>query len=147
MAITKKHVISFLFLAIFSVIQIVVFASSAHQARADEALFNGQTGINEIGQAYGNNKDGKAVTDIRVIIGKIIQVVLGFIGAIFLALVIFAGFRYMTAAGNQDQTKKAVGQIRDAVIGLIVVLAAWGVTTFVLNAMSWASGITKNATY
>ncbi|MEI6529230.1 MAG: hypothetical protein WCN88_02375 [Candidatus Falkowbacteria bacterium] len=146
MAITKKHVISFLFLAIFSVIQIVVFASSAHQARADEALFNSQTGISDIGKAYGN-QDGKNVTDIRVIIGKIIQVVLGFIAAIFLALVIFAGFRYMTAAGNQDQTKKAVGQIRDAVIGLIVVLAAWGITTFVLNAMNWASGASGNANY
>lgn len=147
MAITKKHVISFIFLAIFSLIQVVVFASAVQTAHADEALFNGQTGMTEIGQVYGNNKDGKAVTDIRVIIGKIIQVVLGFLAVIFLALIVYAGFRYMTASGNQDQTKKAVAQIRDAVIGLVIVLAAWAITTFILNAMSWATGGSPNATY
>ncbi len=142
MTITKKHVVSFIFLAIFSLIQLVAISTWAQPALADEALFNGQEGINEIGQVYGNNK-----TDLRVIVGKIILVVLGFLAAIFLALTIYAGFRYMTAAGNQDQTKKAVAQIRDAVIGLIIVLAAWAITTFVLNAMSWTTGGSPNAWY
>lgn len=142
MAITKKHVISFVFLAIFSLIQIFVISASARPALADDALFNSQEGISEIGQVYGNNK-----TDVRVIAGKIIQVVLGFLTAIFLALIVYAGFRYMTAAGNQDQTKKAVSQIRDAVIGLVIVLAAWAITTFVLNAINWTTGGNPSATY
>jgi len=142
MAITKKHVVSFIFLAIFSLIQLVAISAWAQPALADEALFNSQEGINEIGQVYGNNK-----TDLRVIVGKIILVVLGFLAAIFLALTIYAGFRYMTAAGNQDQTKKAVAQIRDAVIGLVIVLAAWAITTFILNALNWTTGGNPSAWY
>lgn len=142
MLISKKQLISFVSVAIFALIQLAMISAMAQPVLADEALFNGQEGINEIGQVYGNNK-----TDVRVIIGKVILVALGFLAAIFLALTIYAGFRYMTAAGNQDQTKKAVAQIRDAVIGLVIVLAAWAITTFVLNAMNWTTGGSPNAWY
>ena len=131
MIITRKHVISFVFLAIFSIIQVASLASFAHPALADDALFNSQTGVNEIGSVYGNQK-----TDIRVVIVNIIQVILGFLAIIFLGLTIFAGFRYMTAAGNQDQTKKAIGQIRDAVIGLVIVLASWTITIYIIRYIS-----------
>ena len=75
---------------------------------------------------------------MRVIAAKLIVVVLGFLAAIFLALTIYAGFRYMTAAGNEDQVKKAVAQIRDSVIGLLIVLAAWALTYFILRVLSRA---------
>lgn len=133
MKITRKHVVSFIFLAIFSVIQLITLASLAQPVLADEALFNSQAGINEIGNVYGNNK-----TDVRVIIANFIKVILGFLAAIFLVLIVFSGFRYMTAAGNEDQTKKAVAQIRDAVIGLLIVIASWALTAFILRLLSRA---------
>ncbi|MFA5131610.1 MAG: pilin [Patescibacteria group bacterium] len=145
MAITKKHVLSFVFLAIFSVIQLVMFSLPARQVLADEGLFNSQSGMTEIGAVFGSSATEQ--TDLRTIIGRLINVVLGLLGSIFVILVIYAGFRYMTAAGNQDQTKKAVAQIRDAVIGLIIVLAAWAITTFIFRALYWSSGATSNVTY
>ncbi len=145
MAITKKHVLSFVFLAIFSVIQLVMFSLPARQVLADEGLFNSQSGMTEIGAVFGSSASSQ--TDLRTIIGRLINVVLGLLGSIFVVLIIYAGFRYMTAAGNQDQTKKAVAQIRDAVIGLIIVLAAWAITTFVFRALYWSSGATSNVTY
>ena len=133
MKITRKHVVSFIFLAIFSVIQLISLAFLAQPVLADEALFNNQAGINEIGNVYGNNK-----TDVRVIIANFIKVILGFLAAIFLVLIVFSGFRYMTAAGNEEQTKKAVAQIRDAVIGLLIVIASWALTAFILRLLSRA---------
>lgn len=134
MTITKNHIFSFIFLIIFSVIQLVMFfplAQSVEAQTSGEVLFNNQIGVNEIGQAYGNNK-----TDIRIIIAKFILVALGFLAIIFLVLILYAGFRYMTAAGNQDQTKKAISQIRDATIGLFIVLASWALTNFILTVLS-----------
>ncbi len=131
MIITKKHIFSFIFLAAFGLVQLAMFSLTTQPVRADDTLFNSQVGVNEIGQVYGNNK-----TDVRVIVGKLITVILGFLAAIFLVLIIYAGFRYMTAAGNEDQTKKAVAQIRDAVIGLLIVLAAWAITYFILRILS-----------
>jgi TRAP-type C4-dicarboxylate transport system permease small subunit len=127
MLITKKQVFSFIFLFIFSVIQIISIISFASPARADESLFNSQTGMNEIGGVYGNNK-----TDVRIIIVRIIQIALAFVALIFVVLIIYAGFRYMTAAGNQDQAKKALAQIKDAVMGLFIVIAAWALATFII---------------
>lgn len=88
---------------------------------------------NEIGGVYGNQK-----IDIRVIIARIITIVLGFLAVIFLGLTIFAGFRYMTAAGNEEQTKKAISQIKDAVIGLIVVIASWALVSFIIRMLAGA---------
>lgn len=127
MIITRQHIFSFIFLAIFSTIQLITFASLAQPALADNSLFNGQTGINEIRKVYGGQQ-----TDIRVVIANIIQIVLAFLAIIFLVLTLYAGFRYMTAAGNEDQTKKAVAQIRDAVIGLIIVLISWSITYYII---------------
>jgi len=36
----------------------------------------------------------------------------------------------MTAAGNEEKTKEAVGLLRNAIIGLIIILMAWGITRY-----------------
>lgn len=133
MAITKKHIYSFLFLAIFSVFQLAMISAAPQPALADEALFTGQEGMSDIARVYGNDK-----SDLRTIAVKIIVVVLSLLGVIFLVLTIFAGFRYMTAAGNEDQVKKAVAQIRDAVIGLVIVMSAWGISYYILKYLNRA---------
>jgi len=100
---------------------------------ADASLLNSQVGVTEVSSAYGNGN-----LDVRTIIARIIVIVLQFLAVIFLGLTIFAGFRYMTAAGNEEQTKKAVSQIKDSVIGLIIVLTSWVLTTYILRALRWA---------
>ena len=100
---------------------------------ADASLLNSQVGVTDVASAYGNNN-----LDIRTIIARIIVIVLQFLGVIFLGLTIFAGFRYMTAAGNEEQTKKAVSQIKDSVIGLVIVLASWVLVTYILRALNWS---------
>jgi len=130
MIITRKHVFSFIFLAIFSISQLAMLSFTAKPVNADDSLFNSQVGIGQIGSAYGGQK-----TDLRIIITEFIKLALSFLAIIFVVLILYAGFRYMTAAGNQDQTKKSMAQIRDAVIGLIIVLAAWAITSFILRAI------------
>jgi len=132
MAINKKYAkraFSFTLLLLLGLFQISFCA--VHPALADESLFNDQEGISEVGRIFGDQK-----TDIRAIVGNLIQVILGLLAVIFLALTIFAGFRYMTANGNEDQTKKAIAQIRDSVIGLLIVLASWAITLMVLRLTS-----------
>ncbi|TSC83677.1 MAG: Uncharacterized protein G01um101413_947 [Parcubacteria group bacterium Gr01-1014_13] len=66
-------------------------------------------------------------------VGKIIKVVLGFLGVIFLALTVYAGVLWMTAGGNEEQVTKAMGIIKTSVIGLIIIVAAYSITYFVLT--------------
>ena len=70
-------------------------------------------------------------------IGKIIKAVLGLLGIIFLALTVYAGILWMTAAGNEEQVTKSLGILKTAVIGLLIIIAAYSITYFVmLNAFA-----------
>lgn len=134
MEILRKCIFSFIFLFVFGAAQAVFLFSPINPALADTSLFENQTGMTEVGTTYGASK-----VDIRVIIARIIIISLEFLSVIFLGLTIFAGFRYMTAAGNEDQTKKALAQIKNAVIGLVIVLASWALTVYILYAINWTT--------
>ena len=70
-------------------------------------------------------------------VGKIIKIKLRFLGTIFLVLTIYAGGLWMTAGGNEEQITKALGILKTAVIGLIIIIAAYSITYFVmLNAFA-----------
>lgn len=67
------------------------------------------------------------------IIGTLINVVLGFLGIVLLFYVLRAGFLWMTAGGDEKQVKTAKDMIRDAIIGLVVIVAGFAISNFVLN--------------
>jgi hypothetical protein len=69
--------------------------------------------------------------DLPSIIGKVVGSVLALIGVIFLVLMIYGGIMWMTARGNDQQVEKAKSLIGAAVIGLVIVLAAYAITSFI----------------
>lgn len=69
------------------------------------------------------------------ILGNIIKVVLSFVGVIFLILMVYAGYLWMTARGQEDQIDKARKIIIAAIVGLIITLAAYSITSFVVPAI------------
>jgi len=77
---------------------------------------------------------------IGVIVSYIIRAILGLLGVIFLALTISAGFRWMTAGGNEETIKKAQGTLTTAIIGLVIVLMAYGITYFIFNKLPFSGG-------
>lgn len=127
MKITKKHVFSFIILSVFCLSQIFLVAPLASPVHAEGTLLNSQTGLNEIGDVYGNN-----TTDIRIIIASIINVLLGFVAVVFLILLLIAGYRYMMSGGNEEKTRTATSQIKTAIIGLMITMGAWAISRWVL---------------
>jgi type IV secretory pathway VirB2 component (pilin) len=88
-------------------------------------------GLEDIGTtAYGETGSPKP---LQSIVGNVIKIALGLFGAIFVIIIILAGYRWMTAGGNEEKVKQSVAQIRNAVIGLLIVLAAYSITIFVTN--------------
>ncbi len=74
----------------------------------------------------------KSLTEI---VGQIINVALGFLGVVLLAYMLYAGFLWMTAGGSEDGVTKAKTMIRNAIIGLIVIVAAFALSNFVLGSL------------
>jgi len=54
-------------------------------------------------------------------------------GIIFIVLFVVGGIQYLSSAGNEEATGKAKKLLVDAIIGLVIVLAAWAVGSWILN--------------
>ncbi len=92
--------------------------------------------------AEGSYSDTASLTEF---IGNLIQVLLTATGILFLVLTVYAGVLYMTAAGDENKIKKAKGMIVSALIGLIIIIGAYALTSYVISALSTASTATTEA--
>jgi hypothetical protein len=92
--------------------------------------------ITRTGQAiYGSNAQH---IDPKIIISNIVQIALGFLGFIFILLLLYAGFRWMTSEGNESTIEEAKATIRSSTIGLIIVLAAYSIAAFISSSLQQA---------
>lgn len=78
--------------------------------------------------------------DLTATIGKLISALLSVLGVIFLLLIIWAGFTWMTAQGDPKKVDKAKDILITSVIGLIILLSAYAISTFVIEQLATATG-------
>lgn len=76
--------------------------------------------------------DDVTATSLSQQIGNIIKAVMGLAGTIFLVLTIYAGFLWLTAAGNEEQAGKAAKILTTAVIGLVIAVSAYSITAVIM---------------
>ncbi|MFH1536547.1 MAG: pilin [Patescibacteria group bacterium] len=69
----------------------------------------------------------------------VVNIALGFLGILFLILTIYGGFIWMTASGNEENITKAKKILTTAVVGLVIILASYGISSFVFNYVSNAT--------
>lgn len=97
---------------------------------------NGAGGVN---QALGLGNQ-----DPRTTAASVINVLMGFLGIIAVVIILLGGFKWMTAGGGEDKVAEAKKLMTAGVVGLAIILAAWGITVFVLNSLLSATGGTAN---
>jgi cbb3-type cytochrome oxidase subunit 3 len=122
------------------IISLAFVFSGVQIARAQTAgVDTGDYGLNETVQVgnLSNALNAKEVDSapagqyLSTRVGRIIGTVLSFVGVIFLILIIYAGLRWMTSAGNDKAVDEAKNLIIAAIIGLIIVLGAYAITAFI----------------
>ncbi|MCX6778946.1 MAG: hypothetical protein NTU97_01825 [Candidatus Magasanikbacteria bacterium] len=69
-------------------------------------------------------------------VGQITGAALSLIGVVFFVLMVYGGFLWMTARGEAKTAEKAKGIIIDSIIGLVIVGAAYVITSFVFTAIT-----------
>ncbi|NBS41459.1 hypothetical protein EBS80_02260 [bacterium] len=72
---------------------------------------------------------------IAMIIGNAISVVLGICGMLFVILLVYAGVLYLTSQGEEGNVKKAKKLITSAVLGIIIIVAAYAITRYLFQAL------------
>ena len=141
MFIKKNKKINIIFLILFFIFFIfnfllisnVVVATAQKREGVNSALDGLDVATNK---GFGDNQGLE--TDVPTAIGKVVGAGLAFIGTLFLILIIYGGFIWMFARGNEKEVEKAKDLITQAVIGLVIVLAAYAITSYI------GSNLTEN---
>jgi len=84
-------------------------------------------------------KAGVSKASLPAIAAQLTKTLLGLMGVVFFILILYGGFKWMTAAGNDDTIKKAKKIIISAVIGLAIVTAAYSIAYFISSAIETAA--------
>jgi hypothetical protein len=93
-----------------------------------------------LGAAAVGEAAGLQAGDPRVIVGNIIQVILGLLGTVAIVLVLYGGFLYMTAGGDNTKVEKAKKYLINAGIGTAIIILSFAITTFILSSLQSAVG-------
>ena len=128
-----KKIFLFLTLFFFS----IFFVSNIALAQTEPQVSEGYKSISDATKsqtgAFMNTSGLQSSTRADNIVGSIIKTVLSLLGIVFLILMIISGYQWMIAGGNEDQVSKAKDRIRNAIIGIIIVVLAYAITAFVFK--------------
>lgn len=86
-----------------------------------------QSGIKEAGKAHGGSDD------LMGFFKKIVNTFLFLIGAIAVAMIVYAGFQYVNSGGDSGKVSAAKNTILYAVIGIVVATLAYAIVNFVVS--------------
>lgn len=117
----KKKLISLFIISLFVIPFLVMSPVSANDTFGTSFVKNGTNGVN------------LGAKDPRTMAAQIINVILTLLGIVAVVIVLLGGFKWMTAGGNEEKVGEAKKLLGAGVIGLLIILAAWGITGFVLN--------------
>ena len=116
---------------------IALFSATATPVLADTGAVDATLGgLTNTAKKAGLGSAAPSLTDI---LGPLINSAFALTGVIFVILMIYGGFLYMQARGNEDDTKKAKAIITNAIIGIIILALAFAITNFVIGAIGTAT--------
>jgi hypothetical protein len=95
----------------------------------------------ETGLEYGT-LIGLGTQDLREGIMSIIRLLFGFLGIIALVLILWAGFVWMTAGGNEEKVGEAKKILSAAIVGLVIIFTSYMIASFVIEQLISATGAT-----
>ncbi|HDQ22384.1 MAG TPA: hypothetical protein ENN28_00220 [Candidatus Uhrbacteria bacterium] len=88
----------------------------------------------DVGLSYAT-ETGLGTKDIRETIASIINVAMGLLGIVAVVIILLGGFKWMTAAGNEEKVGEAKKLLVAGIIGLVIILTSYAIATFVVSSI------------
>lgn len=105
-----------------------LFLSGGAPAQAQGNLNNAMGHLRKTGGRAGTTQE-----NLDQVAGTVINTALSLVGLIFLVLMVYGGYLWMTARGEESQIDKAKSIIRSAIIGIVIVMSAYAITFLVTS--------------
>ncbi len=88
----------------------------------------GEGDLTEIGTTT-----GLGTTSVQGITGNIIKSIIGLFGIVATAFIVYGGILWMTSGGEEEKVKKAKKLMISGIIGMIIIVSAYAITSYLLN--------------
>ena len=130
----KIIIFSLLVLMVFSVANFCYAADAVKPLNLKDAFNTGENSpLQSAAEQGGGFKTGVTFEEIT---GTVITMALSLMGLLFLVLAIYGGYTWMMARGNEEMVEKAKNTLTNAIIGLVIVLAAYAISYFITSQIS-----------
>lgn len=116
----------------FSLLALALAMPAAAAQVGKKYDFNESSGLNAAANVAGFDVSAEA-TPLESVIGTVINLILSFVGVLLFVLLIYGGFTWMTAQGNQDKVSKAKKIVTNSIIGLVITLSAYAISYFIIS--------------
>ncbi len=126
-----RHIIQALFYGFFGVVLTIPLRIYAYDLNFDPTSGGVSTPLKIYTKLGDKDPAGIVIT--------IVNTSLIFLGMITVILVIVAGFLWLFAAGQEEKIKKAKDLLRGGIMGLIIVMAAYGLAQYIFYALQYAT--------
>lgn len=104
------------------------------------ALAQGGVTSNELLPGQIATELGQQQQDLRITIARIIRTAMSLLGIIAVLIILYGGFKWMTSGGSDEAVGDAKKIITAGIIGLIIILTAYAIASFVINSLVTATG-------
>ncbi len=104
------------------------------------ALAQGAVTTNELLPGQIATELGQQQQDLRITIARIIRTAMSLLGIIAVLIILYGGFKWMTSGGSDEAVGDAKKIITAGVIGLIIILTAYAIASFVISSLVTATG-------
>lgn len=108
--------------------------------KAQDDPYGLSTAGTQSGLASNQISAGATGGSIPKVLGNLVSIALSLVGVYFFILILYAGFTWMTAAGSQEKVGAAKSRLQSAVIGLVIVLSAYTITSFIFDTFIQEAG-------
>ncbi|MFA5076046.1 MAG: hypothetical protein WC480_01365 [Patescibacteria group bacterium] len=109
---------------------LIIFAVPAVATEVPPTLLNAPEQAGGLAVKAGYPEKPRAPEEV---VGRLISYAMGALGVVFFVLMVYGGWLWLTASGNEEQITKAKKLIIEAVIGLAIIFAAYAITYFVVS--------------
>jgi hypothetical protein len=125
----RKKLKSILFLIVLIAILVIPYFVFAQSALDKLKLVGGASGYSQTTDQY----------SAAGIVGTVVSVLFSILGIIFVFLMLYAGYNWLTAAGDNAKVDKAKSTIWRAIIGLIITVGSYAIWNLIYTYFITAS--------
>ncbi len=114
---------------------VLIFGSQPLHAAAGDTLLEG---LDTTAEEAGFDPEGTEA-DATALVANFVNVLMTISGIVFLLIIVYGGFLYMTAGGQEDRIKKAKRMLVSGIIGVIIITSSFAISFYVFQKLAEAT--------